>query len=106
MNRIIFITLVCATAQLSAINLILTNRQLCDLELILNGGFAPLNGFMNEADYNNVVQNMRLADGTLWPMPIVLDVPERIAKSQVHSVVYFPSRFQFCMRFPNLKLLR
>ena len=54
----------------------LTPRQICDLELLMNGGFNPLKGFMSEADYNGVVDNMRLADGTLWPMPITLDVPE------------------------------
>lgn len=59
----------------------LTPRQTCDLELICNKGFAPLNGFLNRADYDNVVQNMRLSDGTLWPMPITLDVPEKTAKS-------------------------
>ncbi|CCM01495.1 uncharacterized protein FIBRA_03549 [Fibroporia radiculosa] len=52
----------------------LTERQLCDLELIINGGFSPLEGFMNENDYNNVVESLRLADGTLFPMPITLDV--------------------------------
>ncbi|KAI1141007.1 putative sulfate adenylyltransferase [Hypoxylon sp. FL0543] len=64
--------------QLPAI--ILTERQLCDLELILNGGFSPLEGFMNEADYNNVVQNNRLADGALFSMPITLDVSEGTIK--------------------------
>jgi sulfate adenylyltransferase len=53
----------------------LTERQFCDLELILNGGFAPLTGFLGQADYESVRDNMRLADGTLWPMPITLDVP-------------------------------
>jgi len=52
----------------------LNQRQLCDLELILNGGFAPLTGFMNQADYESVLEKMRLADGALWPMPITLDV--------------------------------
>ncbi|PWN33104.1 sulfate adenylyltransferase [Meira miltonrushii] len=55
-------------------DVILTERQLCDLELILNGGFSPLEGFMGQADYQSVVTNMRLADGALWPMPITLDV--------------------------------
>jgi sulfate adenylyltransferase len=55
-------------------SLALTPRQLCDIELILNGGFSPLRGFMSEADYESVLENMRLADGTLWPMPITLDV--------------------------------
>jgi sulfate adenylyltransferase len=54
--------------------LVLTSRQFFDLELILNGGFTPLKGFLNEVDYIRVVKEMRLADGTLWPMPIVLDV--------------------------------
>jgi sulfate adenylyltransferase len=58
----------------------LTSRQLCDLELLLTGGFSPLRGFMTRADYEGVCNNMRLADGTLWPMPITLDVTEEFAK--------------------------
>jgi len=57
----------------------LSPRQICDLELLMNGGFHPLKGFLTEADYNGVVENMRLADGTLWPMPITLDVTEKFA---------------------------
>ena len=57
----------------------LTPRQLCDLELLVNGGFSPLTGFMTSADYNRVCTDMRLQDGTLWPMPITLDVPEALA---------------------------
>ncbi|KAJ9630785.1 Sulfate adenylyltransferase [Taxawa tesnikishii (nom. ined.)] len=53
---------------------VLNERQLCDLELILNGGFSPLEGFMNEKDYNGVVENNRLADGNLFSMPINLDL--------------------------------
>jgi len=52
----------------------LTDRQLCDLELLGNGGFSPLSGFLTKAEYNGVVSDMRLPDGTLWPMPITLDV--------------------------------
>ncbi len=59
----------------------LTPRQICDLELLMNGGFHPLKGFLTEEDYNGVVDNMRLADGTLWPMPITLDVSEDFAAS-------------------------
>jgi sulfate adenylyltransferase len=57
----------------------LTPRQVCDLELLMNGGFFPLKGFLGEADYDGVVENMRLADGTLWPMPVTLDVSEAFA---------------------------
>ena len=57
----------------------LTARQLCDLELLLNGGFSPLRGFMKKADYESVCKKMRLANGTLWPMPITLDLPEEFA---------------------------
>jgi sulfate adenylyltransferase len=57
----------------------LTPRQFCDLELLLNGGFSPLRGFMNRADHDAVCAGMRLADGTLWPIPIVLDVTPQLA---------------------------
>ncbi|MEM6307320.1 MAG: bifunctional sulfate adenylyltransferase/adenylylsulfate kinase [Pseudomonadota bacterium] len=57
----------------------LTPRQICDLELLMNGGFNPLKGFLGEDDYNSVVNTMRLADGTLWPMPITLDVSDDFA---------------------------
>ena len=59
----------------------LTSRQICDLELLMNGGFNPLKGFLTQADYDGVVENMRLADGSLWPMPINLDVSEEFAAS-------------------------
>ena len=59
----------------------LTARQICDLELLMSGGFSPLRGFMTRADYEGVCHNMRLANGVLWPMPITLDVTEHFAKS-------------------------
>ena len=57
----------------------LTPRQICDLELLMNGGFHPLKGFHSEADYLSVVENMRLADGALWPIPVTLDVSRQFA---------------------------
>ena len=54
----------------------LTERQLCDLELLAIGGFSPLTSFMNQADYEGVIHEMRLANGTLFPMPITLSVGE------------------------------
>jgi len=57
----------------------LTPRQICDLELLMNGGFHPLKGFQSEADYNGTVENMRTADGTLWPIPVTLDVSQAFA---------------------------
>jgi sulfate adenylyltransferase len=59
----------------------LTPRQLCDLELLMNGAFSPLGGFLNQKDYDSVCTSMRLADGALWPIPIVLDLPEEVAKA-------------------------
>ncbi len=70
-------------AKLSAKNYLswdLTERQLCDIELLLNGAFSPLEGFMNQADYKTVLDSMHLADGTLWTMPITLDVTEKFAQ--------------------------
>ena len=57
----------------------LTPRQLCDLELLLNGAFSPLRGFLGRADHESVCASMRLADGTLWPLPVLLDVGEAVA---------------------------
>jgi sulfate adenylyltransferase len=59
----------------------LTSRQICDVEMICNGGFTPLKGFLNQKDYQSVCKDMRLSDGTLWPMPVTLDVGEKTAKS-------------------------
>ncbi len=59
----------------------LTARQICDLELLMSGGFSPLRGFMTRSDYDGVCHNMRLSSGVLWPMPITLDVTEEFAKT-------------------------
>lgn len=95
----------------------LNQRQLCDLELLLNGGFSPLQGFLGRADYDGVVNEMRLADGTLWPIPIVLDVDEAFAAKLAENAqislndtqgtplavltvedVYFPDRIEEARR--------
>lgn len=57
----------------------LNARQLCDLELLMTGAFSPLTGFLCRADYDSVCRDLRLADGTLWPMPVVLDVSREFA---------------------------
>ena len=60
---------------------VLTDRQICDLELIMDGSFSPLTGFLNENDYNGVLDNMKLTDGSVWPIPINLDVNNEFIKS-------------------------
>ncbi|MFZ0256808.1 MAG: bifunctional sulfate adenylyltransferase/adenylylsulfate kinase [Gammaproteobacteria bacterium] len=57
----------------------LSQRQLCDLELLLNGGFSPLDGFMDQETYESVLDDMRLPGGLVWPMPIALDIPGKLA---------------------------
>jgi len=59
----------------------LTDRQLCDLDLILNGAFSPLDGFLARADYDSVLADLRLKSGVIWPMPITLDVSQAFADS-------------------------
>ena len=61
---------------------VLTERNLYDLELLLNGAFSPLEGFLGEQDFQSVCACMRLADGTLWPLPVTLEVSPEVA-SQV-----------------------
>src|SRR5258708_37914328 len=55
-------------------SLTLDERGLCDLELMAVGGFSPLKGFLGKADYERVVGEQRLVDGTLLPLPVVLPV--------------------------------
>ena len=58
----------------------LNDRQICDLELILNGGFEPLNGFHGKRDFESVINDLRLENGALWPIPITLDVSIEFAE--------------------------
>ncbi len=76
----------------------LSPRQLCDLELLLNGGFSPLEGFMTRPDYEGVCRSMRLKDGTLWPIPITLDVTEEFVKQ-------LGSQQQVALRDPEGEML-
>ncbi|KAG1474870.1 hypothetical protein G6F56_000079 [Rhizopus delemar] len=67
-------------------SIVLTGRQLCDLELLLNGGFSPLEGFLTEKDYNGVVTDMRLSNGLLWPIPITLDLSkEELEETKIET---------------------
>lgn len=57
----------------------ISERSACDLELLAVGGFSPLDRFMNQADHQSVIETMRLADGTLFPMPVPLPVDAEVA---------------------------
>jgi sulfate adenylyltransferase len=59
----------------------LNGRQLCDLELILNGAFSPLEGFNTQEEYARVLEDMRLPSGLLWPIPVTLDVDAGFAET-------------------------
>jgi sulfate adenylyltransferase len=80
-----------ASAQKEAANLpslTLSEREQCDLEMIAMGAFSPLTGFMNQADFTRVCREMRLADGTVWPIPVTLTPSdEAAAKIQVGQKV-------------------
>ena len=52
----------------------LTQRQQCDLELLTTGALSPLTGFMNQKEYESVIENTALSDGTVWPIPYYLDL--------------------------------
>lgn len=64
---------------------VLTPRQLCDLELIASGAFAPLDSFLGQADYESVCERMRLQNGSLWPVPVTLDIPEDTLRAATRS---------------------
>ncbi len=62
-------------------DVILNDRQICDFELLVTGVFSPLKGFMNQIDYESVLDRMRLSSGEIWPVPICLDIGETLANS-------------------------
>ncbi len=70
----------------------ISDRSLHDLELLATGGFSPLTRFMGKDDYHSVLDNMRLADGTLFPMPITLTVDKEALPSDADKVVLRDSR--------------
>ncbi len=67
-------------------------RALCDLELLLSGAFSPLQGFMGRADHARVCTELRLAEGTLWPMPVTLYVAPESSQSRSASADAAPQR--------------
>ena len=74
----------------------LDERQLCDVELICNGGLSPITGPMNEATYKKVVEDMRLPSGELFGLPIVFATDDaRLVpgNSWMRAIKFIPSRF-------------
>jgi sulfate adenylyltransferase len=70
----------------------LTERQLCDLELLATGAFSPLARFMDEAAYRGVLHHMRLPGGALWPVPVTLSVPAEHARLRDREVALVNAR--------------
>ena len=62
-------------------SLTLSLKQQCDLEMISNGAFSPLSTFNNQKDYEEILLKNKLSNGLVWPIPIVLDVPDQFLKS-------------------------
>lgn len=70
----------------------LTQRNLCDLELLATGGFSPLRTFMGREDYRSVLRSLRLSDGTLFPIPITLPVAKSLNLSEGTDVAFVDER--------------
>jgi sulfate adenylyltransferase len=56
-------------------------KQICELELLLNGALSPLTGYMNQAERHSVLSGMKLPDGLFWPRPVMLVVSEKAAQN-------------------------
>ena len=59
----------------------LSPRQICDVEMLINGGFTPLAGFMGREAYESVLSSLRLPDGSVWPIPVTLDIDKELAQT-------------------------
>jgi len=70
----------------------ISNRAVHDLELLATGAFSPLDRFMGQADYEGVLHEMKLADGTLFPLPITLTTPKEELPSGAEQIVLNDSR--------------
>merc|ERR1719238_1734907 len=73
----------------------LSDRQMCDVELIMNGGFSPLTGFMNQKEYEHVVENMRLTSGELFGLPVIFDSDDESLKVEDK---YLPDKPKECLK--------
>lgn len=65
---------------LNMASLDLSWKQICELELLLNGALSPLSGYMTQAERHSVLSSMKLPDGLFWPRPVMLSVPEKVAQ--------------------------
>ena len=82
----------------------LSDRHLCDLELIMNGGFSPLDGFMSKDDYDSVVSNVRLSNGSLWSIPVTLDVSDKfLSEISKSSKIALRNKEGFILAVLNIK---
>ena len=71
----------------------LSAKQACDLEMMAIGAFSPLTGFVGQADFESICRDMRLANGTIWPIPITLAVDEEAKaslKAGAPAALYHP----------------
>lgn len=70
----------------------LTPKQSCDLELIANGGYSPLAGFMDEANFESVCKRMKLVTGEVWSIPVLLSVgKDKVPQIGSHVALYAPN---------------